>query len=316
MRPGRALAGPPRRAARRRVADPDVLALALHAPLGDRRALGRRRRRAVRRLPDVPGASSRPRGRPGPALATAAPRPARRRAPPGLAQQSEPRLQAQAVLRRHGLPRRRAPRRLARLIHAGPTAGAVHARRARTYRVPAVLRRVPRDPRICAADAGPRAHVLPRSQGLPRRGSADEDRPGEHGLFPGGSGTAPRPARRGAGGAASDGPEASRPHDEVRPQARPRRYAPARDPRAAEEGLRDSARPLVPRRAPSARARGVRSRRDPSRWPLPSGDGRAPPVRAREPAAGPPEEALHASRVPALGRALPTEVSQRRPSLR
>src|SRR5262249_59825446 len=104
----------------------DVLALALHAPLGDRGTLGRWRRRAVRRLPDLSGPSPRPRGRADPTVATAEAPPPDGRAPPRLAQQPEPRLQAQAVLRGHGVCRRRPPRRLARLVHAGTAAPALH----------------------------------------------------------------------------------------------------------------------------------------------------------------------------------------------
>src|SRR5439155_1295215 len=74
-----------RRAARRRVAPSHLSALALHAALCDRRAFGRRRRRAVRRLPDLPGAPPRPRARARPALGSARAPASRRRAPPRLA---------------------------------------------------------------------------------------------------------------------------------------------------------------------------------------------------------------------------------------
>src|SRR5207253_1544354 len=72
-------------AARHVAGRPHLPALALHAALGDRRAFGRRWRRAVRRLPDLPGAPPGPCPRARPALASAASPTSRRRASPRLA---------------------------------------------------------------------------------------------------------------------------------------------------------------------------------------------------------------------------------------
>src|SRR5262249_2047368 len=155
-----------RRTTRRRLTDPDILAIAIHTPLGDRRPLGRRRRRAVRRLPDIPGSSSRGPGRPGSTIATPAPGAAARRASAGLIEQPAPRFQAQAISAGHGVRRRRAPRRLARLVPPGRAARASDSKRTREPRIPAVLRRVPRHPIGGSIARRARTYALSRSQGL------------------------------------------------------------------------------------------------------------------------------------------------------
>src|SRR5213076_159251 len=162
-----------------------------------------------------------------------------------------------------------------------------------------------------AVGVGARAHAVPRPEGVSRRGRAREGGPREHGLLAGGARAAPRPSGRGARGEPADAPEAPRPHDEVRAQARALGRAAARDPRAPEEGLRRPARPLVSRRAGAAPQGRVRARRDPPSRPLPAGRGRAPPRRACGGAARPPEEALHAPGLPALGLAVPPGVKRR-----
>src|SRR5205823_2904363 len=155
----------------------------------------------------------------------------------------------------------------------------------------------------------PRAHALPRPQGLSRRGRAHEGGPREHGLLARGTGATPRPARRRARREPPDAPQAPGLHDEVRAQARGAGRPAKGGPRTSEEGVRRAARAVVQGRAAPGPARRVRARRDPARRPLQARGDRAAAGRARRRPARPPEEALHATRLPALGAAIPPGLS-------
>src|SRR5436309_3502074 len=256
-RSGRGLGRSRRRAARRRLDPAHVSALALRAEVGHRRPVRRRRRRAVRRLSDLPGA---PRGAHLGARAPSRPRGSARGGEPdaGLARQPQPRLPPQALRGRRRPRSRHAPRRVDGLVHARRAARPADAGRARAAPRRTVLRRVGADGGGGAGGALAPPRPLSGPQGLSRRGRAAEGGPRVDGVLAGGARAPARPPRGGGRRRPAARDEAASAHHQARAQVAAAQPAAPRHRAAAQAGLRRAARALVPHRAAAARARGVR----------------------------------------------------------
>ncbi len=189
---------PLRRAVRRQLGDSDVPGLPARAPARDRRAVGRRRRRELRRLPPLSPASCRRAA----ALGAAAPRCAGR-----CSACSAARIRSSTGRRGSCAPRRRSRRW--RAIRSRPTSTACRSCAKRCARSCSARRstrelggyRARRSVRAARATRGHRrsagADPVPRSQDLSGRRHQHQGRPREHGAF----------AR---GARAADGPRAGR----------------------------------------------------------------------------------------------------------
>ena len=256
LRPDRHARARLRRAVRRQLGDSDLPRLPARAHARDGRAVGRRRRRELRRLSPLPPASR------GGADARAAPAVGLRRPLFGLLGHAYPKADwAPRVFRAKSTFEALARDSVEAYFHGVSILRDGMRARLFTRRVPARARRLQRGrgvppPRAQgrhrrSAGAGP----VPRPQDLSGRRHQHQGRPREHGALARGARAADGPpAGRVAGDAAVVAEDARR-RRQVAAQEGDGAAAAARGPVPAEDGLRGAARALVPRPAARARAR-------------------------------------------------------------
>ena len=252
-----------RRAVRGLVGAADVPRVAARGRAREGRALGRGRRRALRRLLHVRGRPARRPDRP-----ACAHRATVRRTASDLDVEGELRLPREALRPGRAPPAARAPPRLeGDLLRRGPhRADGAHRALRPGRRLPAALPR----------DAGGRRPLPPpgrRLRDLPRRRPAREDRPCVDGALARGARAVPRPGGGGLRVRPLDPPQGARALEEGTAAQGSRAARPARSRARPQARLLDSGRGVAARRAPAVRPRDALRRDAPAPGLLPSRDG-------------------------------------------